>query len=129
LNCYRVLVRSERREVKWDLPGTVLQFLWLFSLVYLLNQIGKGVDINTIVIGVFSFTALILFIWRELHVENPLLNLKLFKNKIFSAFDLSLHFNYICMYMILFVMPFYLQKVLHLGSNVTGLVLTASPLI
>src|SRR5690606_26358597 len=66
LNCYRVLVRSERREVKWDLPGTVLQFLWLFSLVYLLNQIGKGVDINTIVIGVFSFTALILFIWREL---------------------------------------------------------------
>lgn len=129
LNCYRVLVRSERREVKWDLPGTVLQFLWLFSLVYLLNQIGKGADINTIVIGVFSFTALILFIWRELHVENPLLNLKLFKNKIFSAFDLSLHFNYICMYMILFVMPFYLQKVLHLGSNVTGLVLTASPLI
>lgn len=129
ITCYRVLIRSERRQVKWDIPGIILQFLTLFSVVYLLNYIENGVNTMAIIIAVFSITTLALFIWNELHVKNPLLNLKIFKNKIFSAFDISLHFNYICMYMIFFIMPFYLQKVLHLEANLTGLVLTASPLI
>ena len=127
--CYRVLVRSEPNQVKWDIPGTVLQFSCLFSVVYLLNYIEGGVNNTAILIAVFSLITLTLFIWNELHVKNPLLNLNIFKNKIFSAFDLSLHFNYICMYMIFFIMPFYLQKVLHLGPSFTGLVLTTSPLI
>ena len=127
--CYRVLIRGARKAVKWDLPGTILQFTGLFSLVYLLNYIHNGFDTTALLIAVFSFTTLALFIWNELKAKNPLLNLKIFKSRTFSAFDLSLHFNYICMYMMLFVMPFYLQKVLHLGSNITGLVLTASPLI
>ena len=127
--CYKVLVSGTRRAVKWDLPGTALQFSCLFSLVYLLNYIQKGFDTTALLIAVFSFTTMVLFIWNELKAKSPMLNLKIFKNRTFSAFDLSLHFNYICMYMLLFVMPFYLQKVLHLGANITGLVLTASPLI
>ena len=127
--CYKVLVRGARRAVKWDLPGTLLQFTGLFSLVYFLNYIEKGFDTTALLIGVFSFATLALFVWNELKAKNPLLNLNIFKNRTFSAFDVSLHFNYICTYMMLFVMPFYLQKVLHLSANVTGLVLTASPLI
>jgi len=127
--CYRVLVRNQPIQVKWDISGTILQFSCLFSVVYLLNYIEGGVNTTAILIAVFSIVTLILFIWNELHVKNPLLNLNIFKNKIFSAFDLSLHFNYICMYMIFFIMPFYLQKVLHLGASFTGLVLTTSPLI
>ena len=127
--CYRVLVRNPRRRVKWDFAGTVLQFLSLFSVVYLLNYIENGVNLTTIFIALFTVTTVFLFIWNELRVKNPLISLKLFKNKIFSAFDLSLYFNYICMYMIFFIMPFYLQKVLHLSANLTGIILTASPLI
>lgn len=129
LTCYQVLFRSERRPVKWDFKGTILQFLCLFSVVYLLNNIENGLNSITMILTVFSIVTLILFIWNEQHVNNPLLNLNIFKNKIFSAFDVSLHFNYICMYMIFFIMPFYLQKVLHFESNVTGLILTASPII
>jgi MFS family permease len=51
------------------------------------------------------------------------------KNVSFSAYNLSMHLNYVCMYMIIFVMPFYLLKVLNLSPNTTGLVLTASPLL
>lgn len=127
--CYRVLVRSARREVKWDIPGTILQFSCLFSVVYLLNYIQKGVDMTALLIAAFSFTTLALFIWNELHAKYPMMSLKLFKNKTFSAFNMSLYFNYICMYMVLFIMPFYLQKVLHFGAGFTGLVLTASPII
>lgn len=127
--CYRVLVRSKRREVRWDFLGTILQFLCLFSMVYLLNYIQKGIDTTALLIATFTFTTLVLFIWNELRAKNPMLNLKLFKNKTFSVFNVSLHFNYICMYMILFIMPFYLQKVLHFDASFTGLVLTASPLI
>lgn len=129
ISCYRVLVRSPQRKVRWDFPGVILQFSCLFSVVYLLNYIENGVNLTAVLIALFTVSTLLLFIWNELRAKNPLVNLKLFKNKIFSAFDLSLHFNYICMYMIFFIMPFYLQKVLHLGANLTGLILTASPII
>ena len=121
--------KERTKSSQMGYPGTVLQFSCLFSVVYLFNYIEGGVNSTAILIAVFSIITLTLFIWNELHVKNPLLNLNIFKNKIFSAFDLSLHFNYICMYMIFFIMPFYLQKVLHLGPSFTGLVLTTSPLI
>ncbi len=71
----------------------------------------------------------IIFIWWERRTDDPILNLSLFRNINFSAYNLSLHLNYVCMYMIIFVMPFYLLKVLNLSTNTTGLVLTPAPLL
>ena len=79
--------------------------------------------------GLFAVMAFVIFVHTELKSKNPMIELKLFKNKIFSAFNTCLHLNYICMYMMLFAMPFYLQKVLHLSSSISGMVLTASPIV
>ncbi|AEG19400.1 MFS transporter [Methanobacterium paludis] len=130
LLCYRILKIGETKKVKWDIPGTLLEFACLFAVVYILNYITiNSLNIETILMIVFAVVTFLLFIRRENRVEDPMLNLSLFKNPSFSAYNLSLHFNYICMYMIIFIMPFYLQKVLHLTPNTTGLVLTASPII
>jgi MFS family permease len=82
-----------------------------------------------VIIGLFALFILILFIQNEQKVDNPLLNLSLFRKIKFTAFNIALFFNYLCMYMVFFIMPFYLQKVLHLSSNITGLVLTTAPII
>lgn len=123
------LKRGESQEVKWDIPGTVLQFTYLFLIIYSLNLIEESNYIAAAVTGLFAVLAFVIFVRTEFKSDNPMIKLQLFKNKVFSAFNICLHCNYLCMYMMLFVMPFYLQKVLHLGSGMAGLVLTASPLV
>jgi EmrB/QacA subfamily drug resistance transporter len=128
--CYKILDRGESQKIKWDIIGTISQFLALFSLVYLLNYITSNpINLEAIILILFTISMTILFIWWERHTEDPILDLSLFRDISFSAYNLSLHLNYVCMYMIIFVMPFYLLKVLNLSSNTTGLVLTAAPLL
>ena len=130
LLCYKILKREETIPAKLDVFGAVLQYLCLFSVVYLLNDIQTSkLDIITILMAGMAVITLILFIWNERRVEDPLLDISIFKNKTFSAFNLSLYFNYICMYMILFIMPFYLQKVLLCNAALTGAVLTVNPVV
>ena len=129
LICYKILDRGESKEIKWDIIGTISQFLALFSLVYLLNYItANPIDVEALIILTFTVSTTIIFIWWECRTEDPILNLSLFRNISFSAYNLSLHLNYVCMYMIIFVMPFYLLKVLNLSPYTTGIVLTAAPL-
>jgi len=128
--CFKILDRGESKEIKWDIIGTISQFLALFSLVYLLNYITSNpINMEALILSFFTISMVILFVWWERRTEDPILNLSLFRNISFSAYNLSLHLNYVCMYMIIFVMPFYLLKVLHLSTNTTGLVLTAAPLL
>ena len=37
--CYFTLKRGESNEVQWDIPGTILQFTYLFLIIYALNLI------------------------------------------------------------------------------------------
>lgn len=127
--CYQILKRSTRTAVKWDIPGTLLQFLGLFLTVLTLNLVEQASYLFAAFTGVGAVVMLGLFVYQELHCQHPVLDLRLFKRKTFGAFNLSLHFNYLCMYMMFFAVPFYLQKVLHLDQATTGLVLTASPIL
>jgi EmrB/QacA subfamily drug resistance transporter len=128
--CYFILERKKGNIVKWDLKGIFLQFMVLFALVLGLNIVqSDGINLNTFFIGLFILILFLLFIRNEKNASNPLLNLSLFKNLKFSAYNLALLFNYISMYMVLFIMPFYLQKILHTSLDVIGLLLTVSPVI
>ena len=127
--CYHILNRSPRSKVKWDIPGTLTQFLCLLLTVYTLNLIEEVSYDAAAFTGAGALVMLVLFAYWELKCENTVLDLRLFKNRTFNAFNISLHFNYICMYMMFFAVPFYLQKALHLDQATTGLVLTASPVL
>ncbi len=127
--CYTTLKRGKSQDVKWDIPGTILQFTYLFLIIYALNLIEESNYMAAVTSGLSAVLTFVMFVHVELKSENPMIKLKLFKNRVFSAFNTCLHLNYICMYMMFFAVPFYLQKVLHMGSSVTGMVLTASPIV
>ena len=130
LICSHVLERGAGGNVTWDIPGTILQFSTLFITALFLNRLETGyLGWSEISLIMLAMILLSLFIWRESVAKKPLLDLSLFKNYKFTAFSLALFLNYVCMYMAIFVLPFYIQKVLHYGPAITGLVLTVSPLL
>jgi EmrB/QacA subfamily drug resistance transporter len=128
ISCY-TLKNNTTQEVKWDISGILLQFIYLFLIIYSMNLIERADYTNAVITGIFAVAVFLTFIRTESRSENPMIKLNLFKNRVFSAFNICLHFNFTCMYMMLFIMPFYLEKVLHLSTGMTGMVLIASPLV
>jgi MFS family permease len=56
-----------------------------------------------------------------------MLDLSLFRSRTFSAAAASAVLNYVCVYTVLFLMPFYLQQARGLTPAEAGLLLTAQP--
>jgi len=72
--------------------------------------------------------AAISFLRAESKVRQPMLNLSLFRNITFSFANISALLNFMSQYVMVFLTPFYLQRVLHYAPNHLGLIMTSFPL-
>ena len=72
---------------------------------------------------------LLAFWWVETRNPSPMLDFKLFSSKLFSLSVTSAILNYMCVYSVIFLMPFYLIQGLGLSPSKAGLILTAMPII
>jgi MFS family permease len=70
-----------------------------------------------------------LFLQIEKRVAAPMLDLSLFKNRVFTISTISPLLNYICIYSVLFLTPFYLIQARGLSAAQAGLILTAQPIL
>jgi EmrB/QacA subfamily drug resistance transporter len=116
---------------RFDFAGSLLFIIGLTSLLLGLN---RGADWgwgNPLVLGLLLGSILVLgiFLVVETRSSAPMLNLSLFKHKLFSASVASAVLNYICVYSIMFLIPFYLIQGRGYNSTEAGLFLTAQPVI
>jgi MFS family permease len=81
------------------------------------------ISISTAIIILFVFW------WVETQIPSPMLDFKLFTNKLFTLSVTSAIINYMCVYSITFLMPFYLIQGLGMSPSEAGLILTAMPII
>lgn len=112
-----------------DILGTVTAFLSLFSLLYFIN-IAQAIGLNPhniifLMVGVLSAIG---FLYIESRVPQPMLNLELFNNLTFSLANLSALLNFMSQYVMVFLTPFYMQRILHYPADKIGLVMTSFPL-
>jgi EmrB/QacA subfamily drug resistance transporter len=115
----------------FDLPGAAV---FLAGLVAFLLGLNKGAEwgwtspsILTLMGGaVFLLT---IFVWIETRSPAPMLDLNLFRNRLFTASTINAILNYICVYTITFLIPFYLIQARGLDPAQTGLLLTAQPIL
>jgi len=116
---------------KFDLSGAFTFMVGLVALLYALNQGHNLGWTSPIILGLFIASLLILslFTWIELRVPTPMLDLSLFKRRVFSMSTISPILNYICVYSVLFLTPFYLIQARGLSASQAGLILTAQPII
>ncbi len=120
-----------RHVERFDVLGAALFLLGLIALLLGLNQGHAWGWTSWPILGLLlgAALALAIFIWIELRTPSPVLDLSLFRRRIFSAAAASAVLNYICLYSITFLLPFYLILGRGLTPGQAGLILTAQPLV
>ena len=116
---------------RFDVAGAGAFLLGLMALLLALNQGHDWGWTSAPVLGLLAAAAAFggIFVAIESRVASPMLDMSLFSSRIFSTSTASAVLNYICLYSIAFLMPFYLIQGRGLGPAQAGLILTAQPLV
>jgi EmrB/QacA subfamily drug resistance transporter len=128
----RMIPAEEKKtEQRLDMAGAALAFAFLFSMMLYANR-GET-------LGWFSGWGLVLLLcaivlgWLFVHVERkveqPMLNLKIFANRRFSFACLSSMLNFMGLYTVVFLTPWYLADALRKDVFSVGMVMMAFALL
>ena len=133
LLAWRVVPEDEPRaeRARFDLRGAALFLTGLVSLLAALNQ-GHAwgwASVPTLGLLACALILLIMFLRVEQRLASPMLDLSLFRSRLFAAATGRALLNYVCVYSVVFVLPFLLIQQRGLNTQQTGLVLTAQPLV
>ena len=122
---------EHKSKENFDVLGSLLFITGLIALVLGLNRghIWGWVSIPILTTMIMAILLLSFFYCIQVRRESPLLDLTLFRNQIFSASVTSAFLNYICIFSIMFLLPFYLLQGRELSATQAGLILTAQPII
>jgi len=118
-------------DKRFDLPGAAL---FLAGLTALMLGLNKGSDWgwqSPAVVGLLAAAVVVLtiFILIERRSPAPMLDLNLFKVPLFSTSTACAILNYMALFSIIFLMPFYLIQGRGLNPAEAGLLLTAQPVV
>lgn len=74
----------------WDLPSAALSLVGVLGLVYAVKEgAAGGFGAATVIAGMAGVVALALFVRRQLRLTTPLIDLRLFRNTVFSVVVIS----------------------------------------
>ncbi|MGM7721377.1 DHA2 family efflux MFS transporter permease subunit [Metabacillus sp. Hm71] len=118
---------SEVTKPKIDVLSVVLSTIGFGGVVFGFSSAGEGTEgwssLKVIGFLIAGIVALILFCWRQLKMEQPMINLRAFR---YPMFTLGVVLIFICMMVILssmLLLPLYLQGGMMLTAFVAGLTL------
>jgi EmrB/QacA subfamily drug resistance transporter len=112
-----------------DYLGALLLVLATVALIAIVDhRIMEIVGIELRIGLIVLFAALLLgFFYREWTAPSPILDLGLFRIRMFTLSGLSLLLVGVAQVMVGFVLPFYLQDILHLSPSFMGLLFISAP--
>jgi EmrB/QacA subfamily drug resistance transporter len=116
---------DQRDKTRFDSIGAALGGALLLSFLLVVgNGHRLGWESPLILGGIVFFLAVLAgFIWWELRTPSPMLELRLFKRRLVAFGIAAAWFGFIAMNSIIFLMPFYLQKVLGYSPREAGLII------
>jgi EmrB/QacA subfamily drug resistance transporter len=123
--------KENAKEISVDFSGAILLIFTNSLFIYAMNQLPHAgwrapLIIRTLLLSAAAGT---LFVFVELRSRMPILSFSLFRNRLFTASMLSLFFITSTQSAISFLMPFYLQNVLHFSPSQMGWIIVASSVV
>ncbi len=112
---------------KLDIPGVLLVFVALSSLIYGLTTIQGATPIAGGIVIIVSFVFWLLFFARERQGKEPLINLRLFSNRAYTFQNFGVMLAQLTMAGVMVLMPFYLEMVKGVTTGNSGAILLALP--
>jgi len=122
---YLFLHEFETVTKKFDFWGFILSAVGFSTLLLALsNGTDEGwTSFNIVFLFYIAGSSLLLFFLVEAHVTDPILDLRIFKNRIYSASLVVTFFIIMSLFGSLFILPLFLQQLKGLGAMDTGLML------
>lgn len=122
---------SVKAEESLDLKGAIL---FILAIVLLFGAIIKGQEIGytnlfIVISFILSVVFLSAFLAFESRVEEPLLQLSIFKNRLFSVSLFCAFISFVAISCSNIIQPFYLQDVMKLSPSTTGFLMMVYPLV
>ena len=123
-----VLETSKPRLDFWSL---ILSTIGFGSLLYGFSSVGdngwtSAIVLSTLIIGIVFIG---LFVWRQLHMENPFLEFRVFKHSTYTIAAILSSVTYMAMIGAEMVIPLYLQIIHGFSAFHSGLTLLAGALM
>lgn len=129
---YKVIPEPSGYESQnFDIAGAAVVFLSLLSLLVPLSYTekfgwGNPYIITSIAAG---FILLLLFVRIEKKIKNPMMDLKLFRSRLFTMSNVSALINYMAQFSVTLLMPFYLQQLKGLTPSEAGFMIIPMPVM
>ena len=122
---------SDRIKTKLNILSVILSTIGFGALIYGFSQAGSlgwsDIEVaGTIIVGIL---ALVLFSWKELRSQNPLLDLRVFKYNMFSLTTIINIAITMIMYADMMLLPLYLQNMRGFTAIESGLLLLPGALV
>lgn len=127
---YRRLPRNEVHELgsTLDLTGMVYYVLMIVTTLYGLSNISSFEYAWAFVVG--GLLIGILFVRRELKIEMPMLQLRIFLNNlVFTFSNVATLLNYGATFAVGYLLSIYLQLVMGYSSQTAGMILVCQPIV
>jgi EmrB/QacA subfamily drug resistance transporter len=123
--------QHEAARSRFDVAGAVLLGIALASLATLLSIGADAGWTSPVVLGLAAVAIVTgaLFTWQERRAANPLLEHRLFQNRLFAWASASLVLSFLAGFAVSFLLPIYFEQLRGFSLARTGLLLTAFPLV
>lgn len=122
---------DSRREERFDFFGAFLFAVGMLSLLLLLSEghTWGWRSQPSMIAAAISIVSLGWFIGYEQRINQPMIDLSLFRHRPFLAGNLAGLFSFMAMFCNNLLLPFYLTDILNLTPTQTGLLITPFPLL
>jgi EmrB/QacA subfamily drug resistance transporter len=115
----------------FDVPGAATFLVGLVALTLALDQGSAWGWLSIPTLGLLAVAAalLVAFLVLETRMRNPMLDLSLFLNRTFASSTTTALLNYVAIYTVVFLMPFYLENGRGMSADQAGLLLAVLSLV
>lgn len=119
---------SEITRPAVEVPSIILSTVGFGGLVYGMGSSAEGGTFGPVLM-IIGAVSLVLFVWRQLTIDHPILDLRTFRYPMYALSMVVLILMMMTLFSTMILLPLYMQKVLLLSSFGAGLVLLPGGLI